>query len=319
MIGQQLARVQDVDSLKQQNARLQVIAAEIQKRLASTKDITRKLTLEGQLLDIQNNIRQNNKQIDADATQAAKEAAQAAKDRAEAAQAAAQAARDEALAWKDLAVERAGATTSLQDDLKAANARLALVTQQAQIGKMTAAKAREVWAAQQAVIEITNQIADAAKQQKVKALDRKIDWAEFNLEKAGATKTLKDDIAAQKAIIARIREHIRLVGKTIDDSRRLFQAQQNLKDLFSQRKKNQPPNNDPWGLHGWGMGRPLNSTTADRFNVPMPGTPTVTARPFGGAGITITNLNLNGIQDVRGLSDELLKVAGTRPQPRRGT
>lgn len=57
MIGRRTDRVQDVRSLQGQITALRAIAALIRARLAITKDITRRLTLEDRLLDVQRQIR----------------------------------------------------------------------------------------------------------------------------------------------------------------------------------------------------------------------------------------------------------------------
>jgi hypothetical protein len=152
MIGRQLARVQDVDSLKAQNARLRAINAEIQKRLAITKDRTRWLNLEAQYLDIQNTIRLNNKQAAEDAAAAAEERKQKQRDAVEAA-------KTEALAWADFAIERASVTKTLKDDLKTAQAKLDLLRKQAGVGKKSAAEAQTIWEAQQEVFRIRKEMA----------------------------------------------------------------------------------------------------------------------------------------------------------------
>jgi 23S rRNA pseudoU1915 N3-methylase RlmH len=79
MIGRQLDRVQDL-ALKGQLARLKQIAEEVRKRLGVTKDVTRRLTLQDQLVAI---LRQE-RSVQADITSQIKEQNQALKDRADA-------------------------------------------------------------------------------------------------------------------------------------------------------------------------------------------------------------------------------------------
>ena len=78
-IARQLDRLQDM-SLRKQLARLREIAAAIRSRLAATKDITRRLTLEDKLLEVA----RQQKQVQAEITAKIQEGNQALKDRADA-------------------------------------------------------------------------------------------------------------------------------------------------------------------------------------------------------------------------------------------
>lgn len=80
-IARQLDRVQDLQTVKQQVSALNTIAAEIQKRIDVTKDITRKLNLEDQLVAVQ----RQKRGVIAGGAEAARQAADAAKAAAEAA------------------------------------------------------------------------------------------------------------------------------------------------------------------------------------------------------------------------------------------
>lgn len=108
MISRDLSRVQDIPTLQGQIARLQQIAGLIGKRLSATKDITRRLTLEDQLLAVQRQIRGDQATI----SQNMQDAAKAAADRA----AQAQQAMFDRLQFN---VDKAGLTKTLSDDLKA--------------------------------------------------------------------------------------------------------------------------------------------------------------------------------------------------------
>lgn len=74
-IARELDRVQDLATVAAQTATLRAIAAEIQNRIDATKDITRRLNLEDQLLDVQRRAEQIS-------TGAAKESARLAAERA---------------------------------------------------------------------------------------------------------------------------------------------------------------------------------------------------------------------------------------------
>jgi hypothetical protein len=108
MINRALGGVQDITGLKAQIARLREIAGLIQQRLAATKDVTRRLNLEDQLLSVQRTIRGDQAQI----TQNQKDAAKAAADR----RAQSQQALFDRLQFN---VDKTGLTDTLQDDLKA--------------------------------------------------------------------------------------------------------------------------------------------------------------------------------------------------------
>jgi hypothetical protein len=91
---------------------------------------------------------------------------------------------------------------------------------------------REQFAAE--AVEHERKMADLAAQRKQAAADRfqnTLDWLDFAVEKADATKGIKDDIAAQKAIIAAIKQRIKVMGATLELQRALFRAQQALKGI----------------------------------------------------------------------------------------
>lgn len=98
MISRQLGRVQDITSVRGQIARLGVIAGLIRDRLAVTKDITRRLSLEDDLVAVLRAQR-------AARGQRADEVKRLALD-----------ARNERMGWIDFAIERAAATKSSRDD-----------------------------------------------------------------------------------------------------------------------------------------------------------------------------------------------------------
>jgi hypothetical protein len=79
MISRQIARVQDITSLKGQVSRLGEIAGLIRARMAATKDITRRLTLEDQLLDVLRTQRQTKSTLSDEIKQRAADAKDAAK------------------------------------------------------------------------------------------------------------------------------------------------------------------------------------------------------------------------------------------------
>jgi hypothetical protein len=155
MVGRGLGRVQDLSSLQAQLVELHRIGVLVQNRMLATKDITRALALEDQLIEI-------NRQM---------------------------------------------------------------------------AGVREQAAAQ--AVEHERKMADLAAQRKQAAADRfqnTLDWLEFAVEKADATKGIADDIAAEKKVIAALKARIKVVGRNLDLQRQLFRAEQALKTLRNQGK-----------------------------------------------------------------------------------
>ena len=73
-IGRERERVQDIETLRGQVARLKEIAAQIQARMEATKDITRRLNLEDELLRVQREIRSTQATIQAEAERAERDA-----------------------------------------------------------------------------------------------------------------------------------------------------------------------------------------------------------------------------------------------------
>lgn len=119
MTGREIGRVQDITSLRGQISRLGEIARQIQARIQATRDITRRLTLEDQLRDVFRQRRQTRTTLADMLKQQAKDAADAAKAARQAAAEARQAAAELARGWLDFAIERAGATKTVSDDVRA--------------------------------------------------------------------------------------------------------------------------------------------------------------------------------------------------------
>lgn len=165
-LGRRFDRVQDIDTLRGQVAELKRIAGVIQQRIEITKDITRRLNLEDDLLDVQrqiqaaqNEIAQNIKAEQEEAKRLAQEAAALARDRAVAA---AQHARDLA----SFAVERARATVSLTDDLNELRGQEGLLRGQLATDRGNLDLRRELLAVQTQITETIRQQreqADAAR------------------------------------------------------------------------------------------------------------------------------------------------------------
>jgi hypothetical protein len=172
MIGRELVDVQDISTLKGQIARLKEISAQVTARIAVTKDITRKLTLEDQVKAIARDIRGKQGDIAAavkaradDLAAAAKatkeKAKQAAADLAEASKAAKAAAAEAKrqatetqMGWLDFAVERAGATKTIKDDIKAQQDVIAFLQRRMQQEGHTLELVSEIWRRRQKIADL---------------------------------------------------------------------------------------------------------------------------------------------------------------------
>jgi hypothetical protein len=153
MIGRELVDVQDIQSMKGQIGRLREISAQITARIAVTKDITRKLTLEDQIKSIARDIRTDRQSIADAAKQRAEDAAQAAKD-------ARQAAIDLKMGWLDFAVERADATKTIRDDVKAQQAIIRYLQGRMKQEGRTLDLVRGIWEARQKIRDLNKKNAD---------------------------------------------------------------------------------------------------------------------------------------------------------------
>ncbi len=107
-VGRQQDLVQDIPAIQGQIAALQKIAAKIQQRIATTKDVTRKLKLESDLRGVLREIKGDREQL-----------AQNLKDALSASQKTAQDLRDALTDALNLNLERALATPGVRDDLAA--------------------------------------------------------------------------------------------------------------------------------------------------------------------------------------------------------
>jgi hypothetical protein len=176
------------------------VQALIEKRIARTKDITRRLDLEDKLLEVHN----QQKQI-----------------------------RDQQLAnWTaslQLQVDKAAATYNLNDDIAWLQKVLASIQARMTVeGKTLDLRQQEFQIQQQLKTVRENQM-----QQVVDAL-------QFNVDKAGATARMDDDLAALRRLEAKLVERIKLEGSTLDRVKELYGVrQQIIAAAKEQRQQNQ--------------------------------------------------------------------------------
>lgn len=195
-IGRQLNRVQDITRLQNQVAALDRISALITAQIAKVKDVTRKLTLRDQLLDVQRQLRGVREQI--------------------------------AAAFLDslqLGVDRAQATGTTSDDLAALSALEQGVRQQIRVSGSTNDLERQL-------LQIQQQRADIRREGRAAFLDA----LRFRLDRAAATASFTDDIAAAVAIENALKQQIQIEGRSLDLQRQLFEARQQRLDLQKQQR-----------------------------------------------------------------------------------
>jgi hypothetical protein len=161
LISRLLGDVQDVTTPQGQIAALQQIRARVQKSLAATKDLTRRINLGETIKEINRQIRSITAQITADAKQAAADIKQKH-----------QAAINAMLDAARFNVDKAGLTKSLDDDLKAWRKYQSLVREQIKIQGKTAELEQRLLESQQGIAAILQQQAEVAKQSAQAAAER---------------------------------------------------------------------------------------------------------------------------------------------------
>jgi hypothetical protein len=368
MISRSLDRVQDIPTLRGQISRLRQIATLVQQRIAATKDVTRKLTLGDTLVGVtrqmktdQQQITQNMKAAADAAKQHALDAAQVAVDRAgltvsltddlaalrhqlqvmkaegatdsdivsvllaikgkEAEIAQAQkdrldAVRQQKLDAGNLAVARAGLTTTLTDDLRA-NQRLLVVMR----------------ATHQSAIDIVNQqkaiqgIQDQITQQRQDAIDKanqaKVDSGNLAVAKAGLTSSLADDLAANKRMLAILKATHASAIDIVNQEKAIQDITKQMAGTGDVTKFRHVSATSFLGEYGQGLtpGQ-RRSIAAGLAAVGPSGTVPTRTGQFAlasSSSITVTGgIHLHGVQNVPQLENELHKRAAARPQTRRG-
>jgi len=159
-IGREIDRSQDIKTVQGQVAALRNVADEIQNRIDATKDITRRLNLEDQLVAVN---RRAQSLLDQAAGDAAAAAAKAARERAQAlreAAAAARAAEAAQLDWLDFALEKAEDTKTHKDDLKALRDRETFLKQMIRREGETLDRVRELWRTRKQIRDLNKSQAD---------------------------------------------------------------------------------------------------------------------------------------------------------------
>jgi hypothetical protein len=170
-IGRMLGRVGDATSLRGQIARLREIAGLVRERLSVTRDITRRLTLEDQLADIQRDIRDRESQIAANARDRERERKRnerlrkerdAERKRKRERQARIREERKFTLGmeWLEFAAERAEVTKTIADDLRIARRAEKRIQDRIRQEGRTLELVRRLWAVRDKIRELNKSKAD---------------------------------------------------------------------------------------------------------------------------------------------------------------
>jgi hypothetical protein len=139
------------------------------------------------------------------------------------------------------------------------------------------------------------------------ARDAVLDRAEFNVEKTGATKTLKDDLAALRHYNALLTRRIKGGHGTLELEREQFHVQMQIADVLKQQSDLAKKTKKHLGVD------------VTRFQASARGQ-LVTAGTHGaGRGVVISGgVHLHGIQNVSQLENELTRRSKQRAHHRRG-
>jgi hypothetical protein len=123
----------------------------------------------------------------------------------------------------------------------------AAADKQAAAVRDAAEKTRRLAQARRDHIAALKEAADAAR-------ETHLEWLEFALERAEATKPMADNIKAQQAIIAFYKQRIKAEGRKVDLVRQLWREEQKLKEIQQQRKAAAPKMAVPEAARTWGTG-----------------------------------------------------------------
>lgn len=209
MIGRRLDRVQDIASVRGQIDALKATAKLIDQRIAATKDITRKLTLEDQALQVQRQIEAARKQQAADLQQRTLDTAQ-------------------------LAVDRTSLSSSLGDDLAALNAQQAILRKLIAAHKNDLGLQSQLLSNQQAIAgkhQEQKQAALDARQAQLDAQQANLDQLAFNVD---AAKGLGSRLVALRASEAQLKALLATQKGNLDLRRQLLGVQQQEADVEKQ-------------------------------------------------------------------------------------
>jgi hypothetical protein len=204
-IGRLLDQAQD-GKIQQQIAKLKAIGGLITKRIAATKDVTRRLTLEQQLLD---NVTRPIQALEAteksDALQASDDAFQKLVDSLQ------------------LNVDRASVTKGTADDIAAVKALMDGIKTRIKAVGATSDLEQQLLAAEQNLKDVNSQRAQNV-----------LDSLQLNVDRAAVTKSTSDDISTLTALKNGIKARIKAVGETSDLEQQLLAVTQQMATVRSQ-------------------------------------------------------------------------------------
>ena len=160
-LARDLDRVQDLASKKAQIARLDELAERVRAKMATTKDLTRRNNLEDELVAILRQQQSLREQIASQAQADREDAARAARERAERARQMREQRTATKMGWLEFAVERADATKTVKDDLKAFRALEAALKERIRQEGRTLDLVRELWRIRQRIRDLNKKQSDA--------------------------------------------------------------------------------------------------------------------------------------------------------------
>jgi hypothetical protein len=302
LIGRLQLRAGLTTNLDKQIAIYRTIVSKLQARINVTGDITRKLNLEDQVLQV-------NAQIAADVAQKRQQA------------------MDNLLGGADVAMLQAQLTKRLSDDLAALELQRQLIVKAIQKYGDTKELQLKLIQNQLDVQGVHEQAAQAAQQAADQARQEKVGWMEFAFERAQATKTVADDLKTANVLLRYWQKQASTGKRTLEEAQQVFRWQQEIANL---RKKSddQFAKFRPVDASKFVAGLGLNLSLAQTRNligavagIGRGGTlpPSRTAAFAGAGGMTVHIGTFNSsAQNPEQLEDALTKRAKARPQPRRG-
>lgn len=330
MISRLLDQAQD-GSLQQQIAKLKAVGRLIQERIAATRDVTRRLTLEQELLDqVTRPIAAARQQLRQNQLDAAAKAQQNLFDRLQ------------------FNVDKAGLTAGLRDDLAALERYQSVVKHIIRTQGSTLALQQTLLGIEQNIATVQGQIAENRRKAAEEAAKRR-DALQFRLLGLGPTggelvpgirnlKTrlgsIRDAVKGSFLDTAKTRAELKHIGQILAGqfgvvSEAVRAAIDKMYDDIRQKLKDRQGDQTRFrhlSSRAFVDSLGLNLTLAQRrrieaqFATVGPGgtVPGVRSHQFN-AGITIHGgLHVHGVQDVPGLENQIVKRAKSRPHTRRG-
>lgn len=160
-----------------------------------------------------------------------------------------------------------------------------------------------------------------------------VGWAEFARRRVEATKTFRDDVKTDRAVIAALRREVKVTGMTLELAEQIFDARARLAEDLKKQREQERGLNQMRLLPVWSIlssaGADLTASQRRRLTRALSGVAAGgVARTFAapglalptGGGMTVHGgIHLHGVQNVPQLENELAKRHKARPHRRRGS